>query len=262
MALSVPITLTTDFGLRDPFAGILKGVILAINPEARLVDLTHGVESFDILDAALALGQSYPHFPAGTIHVVVVDPGVGSARRPILVSTRHGHFVGPDNGVFELVYERESPFEVRHLTADRYFKKPVSTTFHGRDIFAPVAAWLSTGIAPESLGKPITDYARLEVAKPERVSPALMRGLVLRVDKFGNLITNFKPEDVTAGVSLCLLINERSVTRLVTSYAAGRRGEVFAIVGSAGFLEIAASRASAAELLNARPGTEVRLVLN
>jgi len=256
------ITLTTDFGLRDPFAGILKGVILSINPEARLVDLTHGVESFDVLEGALALGQSYPHFPAGTIHVVVVDPGVGSERRPILVSTGQGHFIGPDNGVLELVYQRESGCEVYHLTADRYFKKPVSQTFHGRDIFAPVAGWLSTGVAPESFGDLITDYARLEVAKPERVGPALLRGEVLRVDKFGNLLTSFRPEDVAVGVTLCLLINDRPVTRIVTSYAAGRPGEVFAIVGSAGLIEIAASQASAAELLDARPGTEVRLVVN
>ncbi|HEY6290925.1 MAG TPA: SAM-dependent chlorinase/fluorinase [Terriglobia bacterium] len=256
------ITLTTDFGLRDPFVGVLKGVILTINPEARLVDLTHGVESFDVLESALILGQSYPHFPPGTIHLVVVDPGVGSARRPILVSAGQAYFIGPDNGVFELVYQRESPFEVRHLSADQYFKKPVSQTFHGRDIFAPSAAWLSTGIEPESFGRLITDYARLEVAKPERVSPALVRGTVLRVDKFGNLITNFKPEDVAAGVTICLLINDRLVTRLVSSYAAGRPGEVFAILGSVGFLEIAARQASAAELLDARPGTEVRLVVN
>jgi S-adenosylmethionine hydrolase len=256
------ITLISDFGLRDPFAGIMKGVILAINPEARLVDLTHQVESFDVLDGALALAQSYPCFPRGAIHLVVVDPGVGSERRPILVSAAEAYFIGPDNGVFELVYQRESHFEVRHITAVEYLRKPVSKTFHGRDIFAPVAGWLSTGIDPQKFGGTITDYVRLRIGKPERASPSLVRGAVLRADKFGNLVTNFTAEHLPAGMSFCLLIGGRRVTRLVSSYAAGGPGEIFAIVGSAGFVEIAARQTSAAEMLGVSPGAEVRLVLN
>jgi S-adenosyl-L-methionine hydrolase (adenosine-forming) len=253
------ITLITDFGLRDPFVGIMKGVILSINPEAGLVDLTHQVESFDVIDGALALAQSYRYFPPGTIHVVVVDPGVGSERRPIVVSTPANHFVGPDNGVFSLVYEREGSFAVRHVTTGRYFLQPVSLTFHGRDVFAPVAAWLSTGLDPEKLGGVITNFVRLAVAKPERVSAGLIRGAVLRVDKFGNLITNFTPMHLPAEGSFDFVVEQSCVTRLVSSFAEGHEHEVFAIVGSAGFVEIAARQASAAEMLGAGKGTEVIL---
>jgi S-adenosyl-L-methionine hydrolase (adenosine-forming) len=253
------ITLTTDFGLRDPFVGIMKGVILSINSEAGVVDLTHQVEAFDVMDGALALAQSYPYFPPGTIHVVVIDPGVGSERRPILVATPKHQFVGPDNGVFSLVYDRESSFEVRHITAERYFRKPVSQTFHGRDVFAPVAAWLSKRLAPETLGDLITDYVRVLVPKAQRVSPSLIRGEVLRVDKFGNLITNFSPAHLPQQGSFRFLINKTGVTRLISSYAEGCGSEAFAILGSAGFVEIAACQASAAEALGARKGTEIVL---
>jgi S-adenosyl-L-methionine hydrolase (adenosine-forming) len=257
--LAAPITLTTDFGLRDPFVGIMKGVILSINSEARIVDLTHQVESFDVIDGALALAQSYRYFPLGTIHVVVVDPGVGSERRPIVVSTPSHHFVGPDNGVFSLIYEREASLAVRHITAGRYFLQPVSLTFHGRDVFAPIAAWLSTGLETEKLGGVITDYVRLAVAKPERVSAGVIRGAVLRVDNFGNLITNFTPMHLPAEGSFNFLVNRARVTRLVSSFAEGHEHEVFAIAGSAGFIEIAARQSSAAEALGARKGTEVIL---
>jgi S-adenosylmethionine hydrolase len=253
------VTLTTDFGLRDPFVGIMKGVILSINPEARVVDLTHQVESFDITDGALALVQSCPYFPPGTIHVVVVDPGVGSERRPILITTATSHFIGPDNGVFSLVCESESFLEVRHITAEQYFLKPVSQTFHGRDIFAPVAAWLSKGLAPGALGDSITDYVRVAVAKPERVSPSVIRGEVLRVDKFGNLITNLTSAHLPQQGSFRLLINRNRVTQLVSSYAEGRENGVIAILGSAGFVEIAAYHASAAEVLGAGKGMEIIL---
>ena len=255
------ITLTTDFGLRDPFVGIMKGVIHSIHPEATVVDLSHQVESFDVLEGALLLAQSYPYFPPGSIHVVVVDPGVGSERRPLLASTAQAHFIGPDNGVFSLVYERESSVQVRRITADHYFRKPVSQTFHGRDIFAPAAAWLSKGLAPEKFGGEITDYVRLAVAKPERAGPRLVRGAVLRVDKFGNVITNFRQSDLPAGGCFRLVLKGRPVTRLVASYSDGLAGELFLIVGSAGLIEIAARQVSAAEALAARRGDDVTLEL-
>jgi S-adenosylmethionine hydrolase len=256
------VTLTSDFGSLDPFAGIMKGVILGINPEATLLDLTHQVESYDILEGALVLAQSYAYFPSGAIHLAVVDPGVGGERRPLLVSTGQAYFVGPDNGIFELVYQHEPRFEVRHITAQEYFRQPVSQTFHGRDIFAPVAGWLSTGLSPEAFGGAISDYVRLSIPRPEKASASLVRGAVLRIDKFGNVLTNFSAHQLPAGASLCLLIGERRVTRLVNSYSAGGPGEVFAIVGSAGFVEIAARQASAAEILQVSPGDEVRLVPN
>jgi S-adenosylmethionine hydrolase len=240
----------------------MKGVILSINREAVLVDLTHQVKSFDVVDGALILVQSYAYFPSGTVHTVVVDPGVGSERRPILVATPRHHFVGPDNGVFSLVFEREPSFEVRHITAERYFHKPVSHTFHGRDVFAPVAGWLSKGLAPEMFGSSITDYVRVAVAQPERISPGVIGGAVLRVDKFGNLITNFGPAHLPQQGSFRFLVNKNRVTRLVSNYAEGHGSEVFAILGSAGFVEIAARQASAAEVLGARKGTEVILEID
>jgi S-adenosyl-L-methionine hydrolase (adenosine-forming) len=250
------ITLTTDFGLRDPFVGIMKGVILAINADVELVDVTHQVESFDVLEGALTLAESYGYFPPGTIHVVVVDPGVGSERRPILVSTPDAAFIGPDNGLFSLVYEREAAVEVRHIIAEQYFRRPVSRTFQGRDIFAPVAAWMSRGKTPENFGPVIGDYIRMETPKPEH-SGGVVLGSVLRVDKFGNVTTNFRPGDLPA--SFRLVIRNRAITGLLSSYSAGNPGEVFAIVGSAGFVEISAREASAAAMLGARKGDAVRL---
>jgi len=251
------ITITTDFGLRDPFVGIMKGVILAINPEAKLVDLTHEVESFDVLEGALTLAQSYGYFPHGTIHLVVVDPGVGSERRSVLLSTPDAVFVGPDNGIFSLIYEREPAFEVRQILAEQYFRRPVSQTFQGRDIFAPVAAWLSRGTAAAHFGPIIGDYVRVAAPRPQKSGDGRLEGSVLRVDKFGNVVTNFRPGDLPPRFRL--LVRKRAITHLVTSYSAGEPGEIFAIVGSAGFVEISAREASAAGILGAHKGDPVRL---
>ena len=240
----------------------MKGAILGINAEARLVDLTHEIASFDVLEAAFALVRSYDYFPDGTLHVAVIDPGVGSARRPILASTGRAHFIGPDNGVFSLVYEREPATVVRQITADRYFLDPVSQTFHGRDIFAPAAAWLSQGVPPEQLGPRITDPVRLEIATPKRAADGAIEGAVIHVDKFGNLFTNLRPAELPSGRSFRLLVNGREITRLVAGYAEGGTGELFAIAGSAGFVEIAANRRSAAAELGSRRGAAVRLVFD
>lgn len=240
----------------------MKGVILGINREANVVDLTHQVPSFDILEAAFTLARSYPYFPKGTIHVAVVDPGVGSARRPILASSERAHFIGPDNGIFSLLYEREPSTVVRHLTAGRYFLDPVSQTFHGRDMFAPVAAWLSKGVSPEQLGERITDPVRLALAAPERGDDGVIRGAVIHIDKFGNLITNLKPADFPPGRSFRLLLNRREVTRLVTDYAAGAPGALLAIAGSAGYVEIAANQRSAAAILGAERGSAVSVIFD
>lgn len=262
MVLPAVITLTTDFGLRDPFVGIMKGVILGINAEVKLVDVSHEIASFDTLEAAFALVRSYSYFPDGTIHVAVIDPGVGSARRPILASTGRAHFIGPDNGVFSLIYECEPSTAVRHITADRYFLKSVSHTFHGRDIFAPAAAWLSQGVPPEELGPRITDAVRLPIAAPERAADGAINGAVIHVDKFGNLFTNLRPTDFPRRQRFRLLVNDREISRLVEGYAEGEPGELFAIVGSAGFVEIAANQSSAAAELRAGRGAAVRLVFD
>lgn len=265
MAESRIVTFTTDFGLSDPFVGIMHGVVLNIQPETTIVDISHAVASYDIFDGAWTIAQAYRFFPPRTVHVVVVDPGVGSERRPIIVETDNYIFVAPDNGVLSLVERREEKFVVRHVTADRYFLQPVSQTFHGRDVFAPVAGWLSKGVAPAEFGPEISDYVRLPLRKVERVGENSLRGEVMKVDKFGNLITNIGEVDAPAlfshqvgGVSI--LIAGETITRICKSYAEGGDEELFAIVGSSGYLEIAARQASAAERLDATVGTPVGVV--
>src|SRR5690348_3388388 len=174
----------------------MRGVILSINPQAHLFDISNSVQSFDILDGALTISQSYNYYPAGTIHLVVVDPGVGSDRRPLLVTSERHHFIAPDNGVLSLVFEREERLMVRHITSDHYFLQPVSNTFHGRDVFAAVAAYLSKGVEPAKFGDEITDFIRFTAPRPKAVNEKSFKGVVLKVDKFGNLITNITPQDL------------------------------------------------------------------
>src|SRR5215469_16402272 len=189
------VTFTTDFGLQDAFVGIMHGVVLNIEPATRIVDICHAVASYDILDAAWTIAQAYRFFPPRTAHVIVVDPGVGSARRPILAETESYVFVAPDNGVLSMVEAREPKFTVRHITSERYFLTPISQTFHGRDVFAAVAGWLSKGIDPADFGPEITDYVRLTLPAVERIGDNSLRGVVLKVDKFGNLITNIGEQE-------------------------------------------------------------------
>jgi len=199
------------------------------------------------------------------VHVVVVDPGVGSLRRPIIVETDDYVFVAPDNGVLSLVEAREPKFSVRHVTAERYFLQPVSQTFHGRDIFAPVAGWLSKGVAPAEFGPEVSDQVRLPLPSVERIGDNSLRGVVLKVDKFGNLITNISQQDAPelfapSAPAFSLLIAGQTITRLCHSYAEGGEDELFAIVGSSGFLEIAARQASAVEKVGEGVGAPVGLV--
>src|SRR5689334_5050186 len=171
------ITLTTDFGLTEHYVGAMKGVIYSINPSVQLVDITNAVQSFDILDGAIAISQAYSYFPKDTVHIVVVDPGVGGTRRPILANVGQYLFVAPDNGVLSLVYEREERVTVRHITAEHYFRQPVSNTFHGRDIFAPVAGYLSKGLDVMKFGEEITDYTRFAAPRLKSVGPNSWKGV-------------------------------------------------------------------------------------
>jgi S-adenosylmethionine hydrolase len=260
------VTLTTDFGLNDHFVGAIKGVILSINPAAHIVDICNSVNSYDLLDGALTIAQSYHYFPHNTIHLVVIDPGVGTARRPILVNTGKYFFVAPDNGVLSLVYEREERCGVRHISAEHYFLQPVSHTFHGRDVFAPVAGYLSKGVEAHKLGDEIADYVRFAAPKPKRAGEKLIKGVVIKVDKFGNLITNFSAQDVPQLLKanpapFKILLGKSEITNLRTAYAEGKPGEVFAILGSMGYLEIATNRGSAARNLGVDKGTEVGIAL-
>ena len=260
------ITLITDFGIHDHFVGTMKGVIYSINPNIEIVDITHQVAAYDIFDAAFALAQSYRFFPPDTIHLVVVDPGVGTSRRPLLVRSMAYKFVAPDNGVLSLIYEREENVEVRHITADHYFLNPVSSTFQGRDIFAPVVGWLSKGVEADKFGEPISDFIKFSSPKPKRVGENFVKGVVLKIDKFGNILTNLRPEDLAQLFAenpppFKIIINQHEITRLNLAYSMGKPGELFAIVGSSGYLEICTNRGSAAKVLNVNRGVDVGVML-
>ncbi len=260
------VTLTTDFGLNDHFVGAMKGVILNINPQAQIVDICNSVQSFDILDGALTIAQSASYFPADTLHMVIVDPGVGSARRPILAVNERQIFIAPDNGVLSLIYERSERLSVRHITAEHYFLQPVSSTFHGRDIFAACAGWLSKGVEVDKFGDTIPDYVRFAAPKPKAVSAANYKGLVLKADKFGNLITNITVNDIPqlfepTPPAFKIIVGKAEVTKMKTAYAQANPGEIVAIMGSMGFLEIAANRAAANRLAGADKGSEVSVML-
>jgi S-adenosylmethionine hydrolase len=256
------ITLMTDFGLRDHYVAAMKGVILGICPEARIVDVTHEVSSYEVAEAAFLLSQTWSCFPKKTVHVVVVDPGVGSMRRPILAQSDGHVFLAPDNGVLTPVLTREG-CKVRHVTAEQYFRKPVSQTFHGRDIFAPVAAHAASGGALGKLGPVIDNYLRLTPVRPNRTARRGWTGAILHVDHFGNIVTNIpiaefphvenQPFEVTIGF--------RTVEKLAHSYAEMPPGELFAIVGSSGYLEISANQESAAKLLGCETGAPVEIRL-
>ena len=256
------ITLTTDYGTNDHLVGTLKGVILKICPEANLVDITHNVTPYDLLDGALAIGSAYSYFPARTIHVVVVDPGVGTERRPLLVTGENQYFVAPDNGVLSLVYEREESILVRHANVEHYYLQTVSKTFHGRDVFAPVAAWLAKGSQAAAMGEEITDYKKFAMPRPKSAEGST-KGVVLRVDSFGNLITNFRPDDLPASAiesgAINLQVGSQVVTRLVDTFAKGNPGEAFAYIGSNGFVEIGVNRGNASKALGASRGVQVTL---
>ena len=266
MAYRPIITLTTDFGNNDHFVGVMKGVILDIVPEAQIVDICHSVQAFDVLDGALTISQAYSYFPTRTIHLVIVDPGVGTARRPILASCDKYHFVAPDNGVLSLVYAREERMHVRHITSEHYFLQPVSNTFHARDIFSPVAAYLAKEVDTLKFGEEIEDYVRFNAPKPKAADENRLRGVVLKVDRFGNLVTNITPQDAPVlfgaeATGFKIVVGSREITEIRNTYAEGAPGEVFGILGSMGFLEIAANRGAAAQLTGASKGNEVSIIL-
>lgn len=256
------MTLLTDFGLLDHFAGVLKGVVLGACPGAVVVDLSHQVKEFDILEGAYVLAQSWRYFRNGTVHLVVVDPGVGSNRRPVLAEAGGHYFVAPDNGVLSMVYDEEEHV-VRHVTQERFFRHPVSQTFHGRDVFGPVAGHLAAGVPPEDFGPVIDDYMRLPLAKPVRTARRGWTGAVLKIDRFGNLITNFRANEFARVYeqNFEVLVGLRAVEKVEWNYAAAGPDDVFLIEGSSGYFEIAAAQASAAKILGCGVGAPVELRL-
>jgi S-adenosylmethionine hydrolase len=252
------ITLTTDFGYQDPFVGIMKGVIAAINPQVQIIDLSHGVPAQNILAAALILQHSIRYFPAGTIHVVVVDPGVGSARRPILLELDGSFFIGPDNGVLSLALERKQPNHVIELSNLEFQLQPTSATFHGRDVFAPVAAHLSLGIPPTEFGKSLDTFVTLFMPQLVR-SEHSVQGEIIYIDGFGNLFTNIRARDVTGlpREQLRISLAQVEIGALVANYAAVSQGEFSCIFNSWGLLEIALNQGNAAQRTGGKFGDRV-----
>ena len=255
------IALLTDFGTADSYVGTMKGVIAGICPEANLVDITHEVPAHDVLDGALQLGAAFGWFPAGTIFLAVVDPGVGSARRAIAAEAGDYRFVAPDNGLLTLVFRDAPPRRVVELSEPRYARPTISATFEGRDRFAPAAAWLATGLELPALGPPVTGCHLLDVPVPHARGDVLA-GAVLRADRFGNLITNLPRrmvEDFARGGPLEIAAGGREIRRLVSTYADIEPAEICALFGSTDHLELAANGGSAAGRLGVERGAAVEL---
>lgn len=250
------VTLLTDFGLRDHFVGAMKGVMLSVNPDLELVDISHLILPQDIFGAAFTLGQAWSLFPPYTVHLAVVDPGVGTARKAMVAAAGGHYFVAPDNGILTCVMESYPDFAAYEITADHYFRKPVSDTFHGRDIFAPVAAWITKGIALDQFGPALPNPVRLKIPAAKKVREGLIQGAILSVDQFGNLITNLKPSDVPPS-SRIILAGQREITSFHKTYAEGKPTEIFVVTGSTGYLEITLRDGSAAALLDLKPGSPI-----
>jgi S-adenosylmethionine hydrolase len=258
IAMAAPfLTLTTDFGTASPYVASMKGVILSLNPDVRILDLTHKIPPQDVRHAAFFLASALPHFPPEALHVVVVDPGVGGSRDVLYVEVGNQRLLAPDNGCWTLLHEGRPPLRVIRLTEERYWRHPVSDTFHGRDIFAPVAANLTLGLDPRRLGPPAKNWVRLHRPTPSAAAEGLL-GEVIFVDDFGNLITNIPGEALTqeAGTRW-VKVGGQEVPRFVRTYAEAEPGTLVALVSSDGWLEVAVAHGSAAQRLHAGVGTVV-----
>jgi S-adenosylmethionine hydrolase len=257
------ITLLTDFGLKDAYVASMKGVILKINPKCTLVDITHQVNPHDIQEAAFTLANAYSTYPKGTIHLAVVDPGVGGSRKPILFVTNNYFFVGPDNGLFTLALKDERVIKAVFLKNRKFFLSKVSSTFHGRDIFAPVAARLSLGLKPELLGPALRSWSAISLPKPLRKQGKLV-GKVIHIDSFGNLVSNIDEKELrrfSKSRSFFIRIGKRTLVGLKKGYWEGNRDQPIALLGSGGFLEISIREGNAQKLLKVRRGNPIQINL-
>jgi hypothetical protein len=253
------ITLLTDFGTKDHYVASMKGVILSINPRCLLIDITHQINPHDIMGGAFILASAYSFFPKGTIHLSVVDPGVGGQRKSILVVTQHYLFVGPDNGLFTLVAQREKIKQVVALNKKNYFLSKISGTFHGRDIFAPVAAHLSLGIKPNAFGYEIKSLKELGSRKPF-VKEGKLFGEILHIDAFGNVISNIDEEKLFRFIEsrpFAIRAGRKVISGLKKGYWEGKKGEPIALLGSGGFLEISVREGNAQKLLKLKRGDPI-----
>jgi S-adenosylmethionine hydrolase len=259
------ITLTTDFGTSDHFVGAMKGVILSINPAAAVIDITHKIQRGNVPQAAFCLHHCFGLYPEGTIHVCVVDPGVGTARRPLLISSPRYRFVLPDNGICTGIIRDTADAEIFEITASRYFREEVSRTFHGRDIFAPVAAWLSMDRPPSDFGKRITDPLTFKWPRARVAEEGPVAGEIVYIDHFGNLITSIHRDDLPRGLEepgrmpVEIKMGDRIIRRFGETYASVGPGEFLGLIGSTGFVEISANQASAEKMLGAAVGDAVEI---
>ena len=264
------ISLTTDFGLADPYAGIMKGVIASICPETRVIDLTHQIDPQDVHGAAYVLSDARPYFPKDAVHVCVVDPGVGSSRRIVALKTPSGVFLAPDNGVLSLVLEDPAPVEVFRVEKPEIFLHPVSQTFHGRDVFAPAAAYLASGMPPGRLGAPVDPQSlfRLDFGpKPAFDKDGGLTGTIIAVDRFGNLVSNITRTHLEQAfgireenaAAVCVHLGDQVISGIVGSYQAVPRGAPLAIIGSTGRLEISVNGGNAGRYFGAGRGDRVTL---
>lgn len=256
------ISLITDFGFEDNFVGVMKAVILKINPDAQVVDICHEIEPQDILQAAFLLKSSFRFFPSGTVHLVVVDPAVGSERKKILVKTKNYFFVGPDNGVLALALKEEPPLKIIEITNQNYFLKPISDTFHGRDIFAPVAAYLSKIKDIYKFGKPINSFKELSLPAIKMTSKSLV-GEVIYIDRFGNLVSNIDKEileNFGKNKKFKICIKDKIINRLSCSYADAPALKPLALIDSFNYLEIAINGGSAGNYFKAKKGTKIKVI--
>jgi len=258
------ISLLSDFGLRDPYVAEMKAVILSICPNVPIIDISHEIEKFNIRMGAFVLAQAAQYFPEGTIHLAVVDPGVGTARRPIIIEAERSLYVGPDNGLLILAAQNEGIRHVYEIKNQRYALKTVSRTFHGRDIFSPAAAYLAKGEDPSKFGPEIHDPIIPEFSAPKIRKEAIL-GEIIHIDSFGNLITNISGEklrslSISEGITLSVKLGDRKMTlKLCSSYDQAAKKAPLLIIGGTGFLEISVNRGDASKLLNAKIGTPIIL---
>jgi S-adenosylmethionine hydrolase len=253
------ITLTSDFGLQDPYVAEMKGVILTINPKATIIDITHSVEKFNIRMGAFMLASAVPYFPKGTVHLAVVDPGVGTKRRAILIQTKLGFIVGPDNGVLMLAAQNQGIERIYVLANPKFMLPKASFTFHGRDIFAPATAHLDLDENPSEFGREIEDPVKPEFACVERSNDVLI-GEVLHIDSFGNVITNISPREIAHAKTINVKMQDFSLKlALGKTYAHAKLTEPMGVIGSHGFLEIALNQASAAQKFQVKAGDKVEV---
>jgi len=262
------ITMTTDFGYDDPFAGVMKGVIYTINPNVNIVDLTHNITPQNIQEAAYTIGMNYHYFPKDSAHLVVVDPEVGSGRRPLLVVADEHYFIGPDNGVFSYLYKNAArDLKVIHITSEHLFLKKDSPTFQGRDIFSPCAAWLTTGLDVDKFGEAVSDYHAIELPSPVRLTDVVMQGEVIFIDRFGNAITNIKQTDIAdlqrmqPEGALRIFLKGKDM-QLRSYYSQAEDRGISALINSSGYLAVFIYRGSAASEYGILPGDVVKLVLS